>query len=114
MARSELIKELRIRREEIYAELKENNPNLVIQLEAIDSMIDVSIGNSTHATTSSDNVLKGTPKGKMPWADYIYLILKEIGGSGKTNDVAEAVVRANKNMEFKKAKNACGDKLSKL
>jgi len=114
MVRSELISELRIRRNEIYAELKECSSSLVAQLMAIDSMMDVDMGNPITATVGVNNKPKGTAKGESTWVDYVYLMLQEIGGSGKTNDVANAIFNANKNITFKRAKNACADKLSKL
>lgn len=113
MARKELIRELKIRRDEIYAEIKKHSPHLVLQLEAINSMIDVDTA-IPESVEVGDIKQKGTPKGKTNWIDYVYNMLEEIGGSGKTKEVAKAISDANSNIPYQRAKDACGDKLSKL
>jgi hypothetical protein len=46
--------------------------------------------------------------------DYVHFMLKEIGGGGKTSDVAKAIVNANGDITYDRAKDACSDKLSRL
>lgn len=113
MARLELIKELRLRRKEIYAELQGQFPDLMEELAAIDKIIDRSKNLYVADSTSNNKVLTGTPKGNMSWEDYVLLMLREIGGVGKTMDVAKAIVNANDNITLKRAKEACSDKLSR-
>lgn len=60
-------------------------------------------------TTSS-----GTPKRKMSWENYIEVILKEIGGKGKSQDVAKAVVKANPELNSATILHAVRHHLSKL
>lgn len=115
MARLELIKELRIRRKEIYSELEGQFPELMDELEAIDKIIGSTKElylHSKEASVSKTN--RGTPKGDMSWEDYVFFMLKEIGGVGKASDVAKAIVSSNDDITLKRAKDACSDKLSKL
>ena len=50
----------------------------------------------------------------MTWIDYVFFMLKEIGGKGKSSEVAKAIVNANGSITFDRAIDACRDKLSKL
>ena len=113
MARLELIKELRLRRKEIYTDLKDQFPDLMDELSAIDKIIDRSKSLYVHDTNTGKGDADGTPKGDMNWKDYVLLMLKEIGGVGKSADVAKAIVNANDNITLKRAKDACSYKLSK-
>jgi len=41
----------------------------------------------------------GTSKGKMNWSDYVFHMLKEIGNRGKSKDVADAIIKANPDID---------------
>ncbi len=113
MARLELIRELRLRRKEIYSQLEGQFPELMGELEAIDKII----ARSKEAYVnekSLDKVLKGTPKGDMIWEDYVKFMLKEIGGVGKAVDVAKAITSANSDVSLNRAKDVASGKLSLL
>lgn len=112
MARLELIKELRLRRKEIYAQLRDQFPELMDELDAIDRISGASKEAYVHSN-SNENPSKGTSKGEMSWEDYVLFMLKEIGGVGKSSDVAKAIHSANDDITLKRAKDACSDKLSK-
>ncbi|WP_445955428.1 hypothetical protein [Yeosuana sp.] len=115
MARLELIQELEIRRKEIYSEIKIKLPELTEQLEAIDKIIGSMTGVnslSNKAATSQNTI--GTPKGDMSWLDYVFFMLNEIGGKGKSRDVANAIEKANADINIDRAINASQDKLSRL
>lgn len=115
MARLELIKELKIRRGEIYNELAIRFPELMDELSAIDKIIDSSKQKqvvSVPLPEKKEN--KGTPKGDYTWVDYVLLMLKEIGGKGKSSDVAKAIFEANDDITLQRAKDASSDKLSRL
>ncbi len=122
MARKELIKELELRKEEIYSEIKTQLPELVEELNAIDKIIGSNIvnlyannsGKSNVTATLTTKKTVGTPKGDMTWIEYVLFMLKEIGGKGKSSDVARAIVNANSSISFDRAIDACRDKLSKL
>lgn len=114
MATLSLIKELKARKQEIYDELRNQFPDMMEELDAIDKILDRGRQRmSSNGEESKDKVLKGTPKGDMSWEDYVYFMLKEIGGVGKSLDVAKAIVAANDDITLKRAKDACSDKLSK-
>ena len=50
----------------------------------------------------------------MSWIDYVLFMLNEIGGKGKSRDVANAVDSANTDISIDRAVNASQDKLSRL
>lgn len=113
MARLELIKELRIRRKEIYSQLEGQFPELMGELEAIDKIISRSKEAYLHEKPE-EKVLKGTQKGDMTWQEYVKFMLKEIGGAGKAHDVAKAIVAANSDVSLNRAKDVASGKLSFL
>lgn len=114
MARLELLRELKLRRKEIYDLLRNQSPILMDELEAIEKIISNSKGENPEISVVQRLETKGTPKGDMTWMDYVYFMLKEIGGGGKTADVAKAIVNANSDITYDRAKDASSDKLSRL
>src|ERR1035437_2242771 len=84
--RQQFIEELKIREKELIEELK------AIKVILGNDVPDIPVGNGQpeKVTTTS-----GTPKGKMSWETYVELMLKEIGGEGKSQEVAKAIVKAN-------------------
>ena len=113
MARIELIKELKIRKDEIHSEIKSKFPELIAELSAIDEILGNSTINTPDNPIVEENTI-GTPKGSMSWSDYVHFMLKEIGGKGKTRDVTNAIVKANSGISYARVKDACSDKLSRL
>jgi hypothetical protein len=104
MARQELIRELQIREEEILQELRIREKKLIDELEAIlkilgSNNINVSIGNSLQSEQRGKVATLGTPKGEMDWYEYVEYMLKEIGSKGKSKDVADAIIKANLNID---------------
>lgn len=59
-------------------------------------------------------VVSGTPKGKMGWYKYVEYMLKEIGGKGKSKNVADAIIKANPNIDESRILHAVRHYLSKL
>lgn len=57
---------------------------------------------------------EGIPKGSLSWESYIQVILKELGGKGKTQDVVQYATKANPKEPAKRVKFAVSGKLSKL
>jgi hypothetical protein len=104
MPRQELVKELQIREKQLLEEL---------------NAIRVILGTSS-SDVSNDNgqpdkvIISGTPKGKMSWENYVELMLKEIGGKGKSQDVAKAVCKANPKIDEARVLHAVRHHLSKL
>jgi len=113
MARLELIKELSIRRKEIYSEMETQFPELMEELNAIDKIIDSSKKLYLHDSKTTNEAESGTPKGNMSWEEYVLFMLNEIGGVGKSIDVAKAIVNSNDDITLKRARDACSDKLSR-
>lgn len=123
MARLELIKELEIRKEEIYSEIRNKLPELIDELESIDKLLgnklvnitaSIRSGSSLSATLITKKQGVGTPRGDMNWIEYVLFMLNEIGGSGKSRDVAKAITNANTDITYDRALNASQDKLSRL
>ena len=122
MARTELIKELEIRKKEIYSEIEIQLPELTDELKAIDKIIGSNMASSNGGTSNKSTVIDtlttekniGTPKGNMSWNEYVLFMLNEIGGKGKSRDVANAIDSANSDISIKRAINASQDKLSRL
>jgi len=113
MARLELIKELRLRRKEIYSELKDQYPELMEELNAIDKITERSRVSYVKDDNIAPTYTAVTPKGNMSWDYYVLYMLREIGGIGKSSDVARAIVSANNDITLRRAKEACSDHLSK-
>ena len=67
MARLELIKELEIRRKEIYSEIKIQLPQLTEQLEAIDKIIGSNIDIKTGDTNSESVITTSLTNKKNYW-----------------------------------------------
>lgn len=108
MPRQELLKELQIREKELMDELSAIRTILGV------SNTDIPIGKSSHGEQRDKVAPTGTPKGKMSWAKYVELILKEIGGKGKSKDVADAVCKANPKIDEARVLHAVRHHLSKL
>ncbi len=105
MPRQELVKELQIRENQLLEELK-----------AIRIILGTSSSDDVPTTNvQADKVTpSGTPKGKMSWENYVELILKEIGGKGKSQEIAKAIYKANPKIPEARALHAVRHHLSKL
>jgi hypothetical protein len=66
--------------------------------------------NESNIIVNGENRIKA--KGKMSWDRYAILLLREIGGKGKANDVTEAAIKANPDIDKKTIKSAIRSKLS--
>lgn len=121
MARTELIKELSIRRNEIYSELRVQFPELIEELDAIDKILrrnasDQSSNGELKTAESSpiQTEIPMPPKGDRSWEEYVLIILKNLGGKAKSREVAKAIVESNNDITPGRAKDASSDKLSRL
>lgn len=104
MARQEFLKELQIRENQLLEELK-----------AIRTLFEANSSDVSNGSGHPDkDISSGTPKGKMSWENYVELILKEIGGKGKSQDVAKAVCKANPKIDEARVLHAVRHHLSKL
>ena len=119
MARSELIKELELRRNEIYSEVRVHFPQLIDELAAIEKILSRNDNSKTYG--GGRNIVESSvsdsgipPKGNYNWDEYILMVLKALGGKGKSREVAKAIVEANNDITPGRAKDASSDKLSRL
>jgi len=107
MEHIKLLQQLQIREKE-----------LVKELNAIKALMDVYLNNQdiTIERNNESNIVTGEngikAKGKMNWDRYTILLLREIGGRGKTSDVTEAAIKANPDIDKKTIKSAIRSKLS--
>lgn len=104
MPRQELVKELQLREKQLLEELKA----IRVILGTDETDIPTSSGRMERGAPS------GTPKGKMSWENYVELILGEIGGRGKSQDVAQAIYKADPKIDKDRALHAVRHHLSKL
>ena len=104
MPRQELVRELQIREKQLMEELN------AIRIILGTNVSDIPFNKEPQEKTYSS----GTPKGKMSWEQYVELMLKEIGGKGKSQDVAKAVVEANPKLNSATILHAVRHHLSKL
>lgn len=104
MPRQEFLKELQIRENQLLEELK-----------AIRTLLGADSSDVSNSDGQTDKVVpSGTPKGKMSWEIYIELMLREIGGKGKSQEVAKAVCKANPKIDEARVLHAVRHHLSKL
>lgn len=104
MPRQEFLKELQIRENQLLEELK-----------AIRTLLGADSSDVSNSDGQTDKAVpSGTSKGKMSWEIYIELMLREIGGKGKSQDVAQAIYKANPRMDKARALHAVRHHLSKL
>lgn len=118
MARSELIKELELRRNEIYSEIRGHFPELIQELDAIDKILSRNSNLNSFSRTSKLNekpmfASNIPPKGDYSWDEYILIVLRALGGKAKTREVAKAIVESNNDITYGRAKDASSDKLSR-
>ena len=106
------------------SELKAEEKRLLAELTAIRNFIAIKQGDEVQVesipTKSPAKVKKelpkpeGIPKGGESWEGYVKIILKQIGGSGKTSDVYSYAMKANPTFDETLVLNAVRGKLSKL
>ncbi len=119
MARTELIKELELRRGEIYSEVKAEFPELIEELAAIDKILSRSSNSKASSGESKpiETPVSGSgipPKGDHSWNEYILMVLEALGGKAKSREVAKAIVESNNDITPARARDASSDKLSRL
>jgi hypothetical protein len=120
MARKEYIAELRIREKQIANELDAIRRILALEDgEDPDAVANGSNGVSRNGYTVTDPKPKvqaeGIPKTpNVNWENYWLLVLKEIGGRGKTKDAIDYAMKANPRMSEELIITSARTKMSKL
>lgn len=96
-------------------ELKNLKEELLQKLAAVNLLLGDE-GDTSNTKPSPNQPAKpvGTPKGDMTWPDYTLLLLKQIGGEGKSKDVSGAAKKANPELDTTMVENQIKHHLSKL
>jgi len=91
--KQETIEELRIEREKLMAKVNA----IDMLLGPTDDTQDLSSHSSNGNARKTKQIVNayGIPKGKTVWDDYAKLVLKEIGGTGKSQDAIVYAKNAN-------------------
>jgi len=100
---------------ELIEHLQLREKDLIKELEAIRTLLDVYTNNDTkdkHTTKVNSNLISS--KGSMRWEDYAFYILKQIGGKAKAYKVVDAAINANPNINEDTLRTAIKAKLSKM
>ncbi len=103
------------RKEEELADLEEEMANIEALLDQYGTAEDN--GKVQYVEPSSAKVKQqpiGIPKGKNSWDEYAKIVLKEIGGEGKSQEVIEYAKKANLRIKEKKIVDVLRGTLSKL
>ena len=126
MARPELIRELKIREQELAEELEAIRKilasNSIISTVEIEKpsvslqhgKVSISDIQKTQENGSYESDINYPPKGDTSWEEYTKIMLSKIGGRGRTGDVYNAAIKANPNIDTKTVKMAIKGKLSIL
>ncbi len=105
--RQALVKELRIREKELTEELDAIRKILVSNTISSEDK-------PSNNSASKGKTLFGTTKGGLTWKEYVKLLLSEIGGTGKYQDVVKKAIESNPEIDEKTIRSAVRAKLSKL
>ena len=105
--RQALVKELRIREKELTEELDAIRKILVSNTISSEDK-------PSNNSASKGKTLFGTPKGGLTWKEYVKLLLSEIGGTGKYQDVVKKAIESNPEIDEKTIRSAVRAILSKL
>lgn len=98
-----------------YAELKEQLGHLrqFLITEGISvEELDAASGDNGHSTLKSVRTAKGVAKGKHTWDVYTRIVLRELGGKGKSAQAISYALDANPRLPINKVKDALRAQLS--
>lgn len=107
-----IINELEKRKVELVSELNYIDNLLGLYTETSKRSSDLFSSDNNHLQNSVSN--KYINKGDLTWEDYAIKVLKELGGSAKSRDIANYVIKANPSMNEERAENAVRHHMSKL
>ena len=82
------------------------------EYSTIESKVNKILGDVTFKNSKEYNIPPKTDR--IQWKDYFYLVIKEIGGKVKTGEIANAVIKVNRNYTYNRIRQEAATKLPLL